>query len=361
MGMVTMRWSDYVLARDTADSEEAWRAAGGDGAGSVLLSGCGFDPRTLEAPTHVAAALPNISLVLGLESPAVGLHQDADSLGADNRAGLTALFGDRFKVVKPPEAQDPGSVGTLHVRQLVEEYDVLNFSHVMIDLSGLPSAISFPLIALFLDASDSGEFAGELQVVVTESPEVDRRIVPVGLDAPATLMGFGRLDESDLKPRVWIPMIGEESTEELRLLRDFIAPNEVCPVLPFPSRLPRRSADLLVEHRTLLFDELTFEPGNVIYAAESNPFDLYRQITSIAERYQRALRSMGGATVVISEHTSKLLSLAAVLVGYESKIAIAHVRPTGYRLLEGPYGPTASQESLTYTAWLTGSPYRTDP
>lgn len=353
-----MQWGDYVLTQTRENSQETWQAAGSTGDRSLLICGGGFDPRTLNAPPFVAAVLTEVKSVLALSSPVQGHHEQAAALAESNRQQLSELFGDSIQFVPAPDAADPRSVGTLFARVLVEQHHVLQFDHVLVDLSGLPSSISFPIIELFLGQARTGGFEGDLQIIVSENPAIDARIVPTGLDQPGTLGGFKRIPEGT-KPKIWVPLLGEGAAEELRRLREYLSPDEVCPVLPFPSSDPRRADNLLMEYRTLLFDELAFEPGNVIYASESNPFDLYRQIVGLSERYQRALQPMGGATIVVSEHTSKLLSLAAVLVGHECDVVIADVLPTGYTLdtSQVQFGPALQAE--IYTAWLTGKPYRT--
>jgi hypothetical protein len=64
------------------------------------------------------------------------------------------------------------------------------------------------------------------------------------------------------------------------------------PALPRSAVPPRRCS--LMEHRQLLFDELGFEPRNVLYAAERHPFDLYRQLCDLSDRYVRALGGLCG-------------------------------------------------------------------
>jgi hypothetical protein len=355
-----MRWDDYILTSSIDESIEAWRSAGDTGKESLLICGYGFDPRTRHAPPRIAAVLPDLKQVVALELGVQGHHQDAKDLADQNRSVIARAFGARLSTLPTPDAEDPRSIGTLYARALVENFDVLNFSHVILDLSGLPSSVSFPIIQLFLNQSvgDANPFfSGDFQVVVSENPGLDSFIRHTGLESPGTIGGFTRLPDSAGIPRVWVPILGEGSRDQLRHLRDYLSPSEVCPVLPFPSLDSRRADNLLLEHRTLLFDELVFEPRNVIYASESNPFDLYRQLHALAERYRRALAPVGGATIIVSEHASKLLSVAAALVGHECDIVLADVRPTGYEL-DKAWKAVTDPAATVHTAWLTGRPYR---
>ena len=56
-------------------------------------------------------------------------------------------------------------------------------------------------------------------------------------------------------PRVWFPVLGEGQRERLRLIREFVNPDEICPVIPFPARSPRRGDEIVAEHRGVLFDD----------------------------------------------------------------------------------------------------------
>ena len=128
---------------------------------------------------------------------------------------------------------------------------------VVIDVSGLPSAVYFPVIGGLLKASDDQGLQRDIQVVVCENPELDQIILEEGVASPGPISGFRqRLNPDDTAgvTRVWVPVLGEHQEPYIRSIFDFLAPNEVCPVLPFPARNPRRGDDLLRELRNLIFD-----------------------------------------------------------------------------------------------------------
>jgi len=350
-----------VLSPTTANSIELWQAANEVGGGTVLVCGIGFDPRTMHTAELVSRHLEKVE-VLALGLPGSGETSAISALAAGNHERLEELFGESLHVIPPVQVEDRSAAGVVLTRQLVRDHNLLAAGHVLIDLSALPSALSFPLVHMLLAQAREGvtpSFEGQLQVVVSENPRTDARIVPTGLDEPDTLAGFSRLPD-DNQTRIWVPVLGEGRSEPLRAIREFLQPNEVCPVLPFPAQDPRRADNLLLEHRALLFDEVSFEPGNVLHAAESNPFDLYRQLGQLAHRYRRALEPLGGAAIVVSQHASKLLSLGVLLAAHEFELAVAHVRPTGYELVEGPASEPdgdAKGDPQLFTTWLTGLPY----
>jgi len=240
--------------------------------------------------------------------------------------------------------------------------DLLQYTDVVIDISALPRSIYFPLIGrlLFLIDQARGDAPlPNLHVVVSESVELDEVIHAEGIDDDATyLHGFsGGIDREAAAgmPRIWIPILGENQMGELDRIYDLVHPDEICPVLPFPSSDPRRGDNLVVEYHEILFDRFHVEPRNIIYASEKNPFEVYRELTKTINQYSSSLNPLKGCKVVVSTLSSKLLSLGALLTAYESRdiVGIAHVEASGYTIADEP--PDAHEE--LFEMWLTGEAY----
>jgi hypothetical protein len=185
-----------------------------------------------------------------------------------------------------------------------------------------------------------------LHVVVAHSPVLDAAILDEGIDESATFLhGFSAAEfereATREQPRVWLPVLGRGQRVQLDRILALVTPDEICPVLPSPAQNPREADDLMLEYRDLLFDQLRVEPRNVIYASESNPFEVYRQIVRSVRHYRRALAPLSGCKAVVSAMSSKLSSLGALLAAYELRgaggddhvdVGVAHVEAQGYRL-----------------------------
>jgi hypothetical protein len=231
---------------------------------------------------------------------------------------------------------------------------------VVVDVSGLPSTVYFPIIGGLLKASDDQGLQRDLQVVVCENPELDRIILEDGVASPGPISGFRqRLDPDDTSrvTCVWVPVLGEHQEPYIRSIFDFLAPNETCPVLPFPAMNPRRGDDLLLELRRLIFDTIEVEPRNFIYADERNPFDLYRGLCRLSDRYTKALAPVGDVTVVTSVHGSKVMSVGALLAAYEKNLSVVSAGPTSYRIQPGVDLDKVTAGSHLICLWLDGEPY----
>ncbi|WP_239642574.1 hypothetical protein [Microbacterium sp. B19] len=351
----TPRWNDYVFTANTQDTVGLVKeAVGPDDVRTLLLCGGGFDPRTLHAPTAVAGIGVGDLRVLALRPNAQGSHADAKESATRNLQKLRDLFRENLEVVEAPQVAEPNSAATILTRKLVADHGLLEFDTVIVDMSGMPSSISFPIIHLLLNGSEDAGFRGNLLVLVSEDAETDRRIVRSEIGRPSVLNALTRLPSSR-QPVIWIPILGEGAGEELSRIRVMLDPEEVCPVVPFPSTRARRADDLIVEHGDLLFEVLRFEPRNVLHASELNPFDVYRQMVSLARRYRAALSPLGSPTIATSEHGSKLMSLGVLLAAHEEDLVVAQVDTTSYDFAS----PDLASDRLPvlYGAWLTGSPY----
>ncbi|HXT71686.1 MAG TPA: hypothetical protein VN700_18160 [Vicinamibacterales bacterium] len=223
----------------------------------------------------------------------------------------------------------------------------------------MPRTVYFPLIArllYLLDHNGEKSSRGNLHVLVAEDPGYDSSIHEEGVDEKAEFLasfGGGFDEEGVATPKVWLPMLGERKQTQFDRIQDRVKPDEVCAVLPSPSRDPRRADNLVLEYQKQLFDELHLDGRNFLYASEQNPFEVYRRLRSAVLRYGDVFKVLGGCRVAISPLSSKLMSLGALLTAYELKllnypVGIAHVDAQGYRLDDGVPNPEL------FGLWLTG-------
>jgi hypothetical protein len=248
----------------------------------------------------------------------------------------------------------------------IEEFAL--YTDVIIDISALPRSIYYPLIAKLLFLVDHGRRNQplNLHVIVSENPRLDSGIHDEGPDEVADYIhGFrGGSDREATagQPRVWIPILGEGQKAQLTRIYDLVKPDEIAPLLPSPSLDPRRGDNLVYEYRELLFDQLRIEPTNIIYAAERNPFEAYRQIRRTILQYGRALEPLGGCRSVVSALSTKLLSLGALLAAYELKqagvdVGIAHVESQGYSIEEEYLEQPTDTQTVLFGLLLGGEYY----
>lgn len=348
--------------------EEIWRAASTNGhdLASLYVLGVGFDPRSLVGLQRFLALDHQIPPVVGLvelppPSPASGLS--ARALAADNQSAFEELVdGYEVRRIEHEEVHSQANAGPRVARALTGASFVQGVGHLLLDVSSLPATLYFPMIAAALRAAEREiqGFPSEIQVVACENPDVDAAIEKLGVSEAAIVGGFRGSLEHESNPTgtvIWAPVVGERSGPALQAIHTLLAPGDVCPVLPFPARNPRRGDDIVLEHQVVLFDEFRVNPGNIIYADERNPFDLYRTLSRLQADFNHALAQLQPSTVVLSTHTSKLLSLGVLLAAYEYDLPIVAAPAVDYELADVDLDLLGASNSVT-CVWLEGEPYQ---
>jgi hypothetical protein len=239
---------------------------------------------------------------------------------------------------------------------------------IIVDVSALPRSVFLPVVAKLLHICDHPDSVGKnLLVLANENAELDSVIIEEGIDEEADYVhpfrGDAEREATASKPRVWFPLLGENQGVQLKRVYELVRPEEICPLLPAPSSDPRRGDNLVLEHRSFLFDELRVDPRNFLYAAESNPFEVYRQLMKAIHHYTDTLKPLGGANAILSVLSSKLISVGAILAAYElkvqkSRIAIAHIEAHGYKISVPDVAlADIATRGVMHGMWLTGECY----
>ena len=370
------RWSTYFLRRG-GDFHEFWREYLSSTNRNILfVLGLGFDPRmclgyeaVLQAGGKGRRDCKVVELDEGPSSPSLR-HSD-----------LTRANGERLEQLVPDGSvktdtqvamwsKDGRRVGSRVAANLFSDTkDFAGYTDLVIDVSAMPRSVYFPLIGklLYLEDSSYGRDIASrppnLHVLVSENAQLDANITDEGIDDDASYVhGFtGNLETEGAAgaPKVWIPILGEKKGPQLERIYNKVLPEEICPLVPMPSGNPRRVDELLIEYRELLFDRLRVEPRNFIYAAEKNPFEVYREVYRTVRRYDRSLKSLGPCQVAISALSSKLLSIGALLAAYELKeqdVGVAHVESQGYYMERQLDTEELKNTELT-TLWIAGDCY----
>jgi hypothetical protein len=342
----------------------------------LFLLAQGFDPRMCSGITALSQAggLGKRDCIIidfdeGDNSPS-RKHED---LIEANKKTFEQVFPSGKKVHKTvpmlsSEGKRTGSRGVVDAFNGFEDF--AGYTDIVVDISAMPRAIFFPLVGSVLYVADTlakqSSKKLNVHVIVSENARMDSQINDQGIaDDASYVHGFtGALGTEAYAnyPKVWIPILGEKQSRQLERIYSLVVPDEICPVLPMPSTNPRRTDNLLVEYRELLFDRWNVNPKNFIYVAEQNPFDVYRAIHRATAHYNESPHALGGCQVVISALSSKLLSIGALLSAYELKeyklgVEVAHVETQGYEIDSGVDLAAEKLKTELFTLWLAGDCY----
>lgn len=366
-----MRWSTYFL-RKGDEFSNFWKSYLSSKKDVLFVISSGFDPRMCTGIEELlkfggdnTKECIKIEIDEGESSPS---RKHGDLIAANNKKLESLIPPDKIKTepVQMWSADRRRRIGSRQVANIFDLPLLIKYSDIVIDISAMPKGIYFPIIGKILNTLDNStsDFTPNLHVIVSENVKLDSKITDEEIDESANYMhGFtGTLENESTAnlPKVWIPILGEKQNQQLDRIYTLVDPDEICPMLPMPSVVPRRNDNLLLEHREFLFDTLRVESRNFIHVAEQNPFEVYREIHKTVKHYNLAFETLGGCKVVISPLSSKLLSIGALLAAYELKnkgqnVGIAYVEANGYSI-SGDI-TTESMNNELSTMWLTGDCY----
>jgi hypothetical protein len=298
-------------------------------------------------------------LLLGLHD--YQLDESLEQLTEENATALEEVFSPLGRTetvtVVARDGEDQASPSDLlrqRVKAVLDEVD--GKTDIILDVSSLPRATYLALITNILrklvpskaavkDAAHPLYARGvNFQVFVAEDAELDGHIRAEDpsndlVNIPGFFAAWQAESVQDW-PLVWFPVLGEGRVNQLQKIAGSIPMEaEVCPVLPHPSKDPRRADRLLVEYREPLFDTRNTPTSNILYAHESHPFEAYRQLLRAMQRYQSSMSILGGCRLVMSPLGSKLITLGAGLACFEMRpadltakfgVAIPHAEPRRY-------------------------------
>ena len=364
-----MLWDHYVFRRGSG-VHDLWDDLLKDRPVRLLyIAGRGFDVRAQAVMREFVAGqtgpgrrtLEAKLLLVGFSG--YELDEAIVQLTEENAAALQSQFaplGETQHITIGASDGDEDFSASTALRLRIEAVlsQVADQTDIVLDVSSLPRVTYLALLTSLLNklVPNKERVAGaphplhargvNFQVLVAEDARLDGAIRAEDPSNDLVLIpGFSSALQAESVqdwPLVWFPVLGENRVNQLQKIIDsaMIPPlAEVCPVLPHPSKDPRRADNLLVEYRGPLFDSRRTPTSNIIYAHESHPFEAYRQLLGAMQRYQNSMRIMGGCRLVMTPLGSKLITLGAGLACFEMRptdlnakygVAIPHAEPRRY-------------------------------
>ncbi|MEX1183990.1 MAG: hypothetical protein WEF86_12225 [Gemmatimonadota bacterium] len=333
----------------------------------LLIGGAGFDPRSLTVAKLLLPVLGNRLDALFIRerrpSPSPSLRERAEA----HLAELQRLIpSTRVVDVKVFESDGAVVLG----RRLVEEVryvDMSRYTDVIVDFSALSVGSSFPVTRLLLTRIEAEDETGDtisqrlnLHAMVTARPTTDDRIVPAPSSIVGPVHGFpGRfgLDETARAAKLWLPQLRFGQRGILERLYDYLRPDDVVPVLPFPSDDPR-IGDRLIEHYAAEFDSRwSVDARSIVYADERSPLDFYRTVLRIDDGRHPVFAESGGSLLILSPVGSKVLALGGMMAAVERDLPVVYVEALSYT------ADLQADEEASYLpadvvhVWLLGEAY----
>lgn len=375
-----LRWDSYVLMKGAEKIQAFWGNHLKEKGRSILyILGKGFDIRMNDGINLLVDVNPGVKI----ECLLVEFDEGHESSSRDylrrvdaNVKEIENLKGISINTTKislwKGKGRNKRRIGDKEASDIFRSYnDIVEFSEIIVDISSLPRGIYFSLIGKLLTLIDYNKVNDmekhNLFVLTSENAKIDRltKKNDIGDDLKFTFGFGGGLELTSDDPVIWFPILGENKKNQILPAYNKINPREICPLLPFPAKDPRRSDTLIIEYHTLLFDELRVESQNLLYVPEQNPFEVYRSLSNAIINYYKTFLIINGCKAAISTFSSKLLSIGALLTAYELNtrteekigVGILNVDPGGYKIDEEESLTLTNDESELFLTWLTGEPY----
>lgn len=376
--MEDKRWNPYVLLHDEEVSQLWSKHFKTKNKKVLYILGKGFDVRMnlglrslLESSPDIDLTCLLIELVEGKDSSSHNLIQ----LVEQNFSELKEILSDKIIIEKNLKLWSQTSqkkkvkIGDREASNLIPDFDFIkDYTDIIVDISALSRGVYFSLIGKILSLLDKNKSNINLFIKVAENFKIDELTKEKVSDSDLNYLhgfsgGIEIVSDSD-KPLLWFPILGENKISNVRSAYNKISENknrlfEICPVLPFPSKNPRRSDSLLIEYHELLFDELGIEPQNIIYIPERNPFEAYILLSNAIKNYKETLNILNGCKTAISNFSSKLLSIGVLLVAFDDRndVGILNTDILGYDYSDVKEIENIRDQSELFVIWLNGEAY----
>jgi hypothetical protein len=375
-----LRWENYFM-KSGDDFDSFWDRYQEKNKPSILfIMGIGFDPRTnLGIETiysRKSKELRNTIVLRYLKND----EEVSDQPKPDVKEHLDRLYGflDNHHFPAPEvknvvlRSEDDKSMASVNANNIIADASAFElYSDIVIDISAMPRGIFIPLInkslALIDQYNASNAIKKNLHIIVAENSKLDSLIHDRGTDEDASYIYGFRIKEIDRtleQKQVWIPILGENQTKQFDKIKSELQPVEVSPILPFPSENLRRGDNLIIEFQDRLLNDSNFEIKNIVYADESNPFQVYRLLNKTIQRYNQSFELLTGCKIIVSTLSSKLLTIGAFMAIYEKRkegnnVGIMHVESIGHSL-DDSYSDQKieiAKHNKLFEIWLAGTPY----
>jgi len=365
--MKNYQWSPYVLHQGETDLLAFWDKHFTSTHRNILfIIGKGFDIRMNNILKMLQKDIYNISLkCIVIDYPTVNDTAYTDLVSGNFKEFneiISKINNASFEIITHQVDRDnSGQISSFFAKDIFKmSIDVYN--DVIVDISAIPRGIYYSIINV-LYSKIKNKLNSNLFIVVSENVEIDKSIKEQSYNENITYMhGFRSAKEKQAnqdKIKILYPILGEDKRIALDKIYEDVIPDDICPVIPFPSKNPRRTEDLLTEYHSILKEKYQIERQNVLYGHERNPFELYHLLMNSISTYEETMNILNGCIFVIGIMTSKLLSIGALLVGLEKKeiVSICNLSANVYVIDNIDNLKTLNKQSEPFSMWIIGEAY----
>lgn len=324
----------------------------------LFVGSIGFDPRTLLTFEKLRGIANNIHPIF-FEEERKAVSGKLKTRAKDTIAKLSQMLG------QPPTtitvsifANDGAPVGGIELIKTAQKNikDITEYTDIVIDICAMSRGIFFPLVRYFRQMIRESKLDTSLHILVVDHPSVDYSYRPLYHDRASWVKGFDAdagLIGTPLATKLWLPQLMSGRTSMYESLFNFLKPDDVCPVLPFPGIRPKMVDELVIEYRGLI-DTWETSLQNIVLASESDPLDLYDTVIRVHNARQKICDPH---VTMLSPMGSKVSTIGGLLAAMDENLPVAYVETLGYHEdVSNPISNMPSMENLVHV-WVDGPVY----
>lgn len=301
----------------------------------LCIATLGFSDICLHFPLALAAFAQVDFLFLVEDRPE--MSEVLRAAAARNRDVLITALARRkiiFEAIEIVTSDDTANVAGRRAAQVCRKVLQHGYTDVFIDASAMSRGVCFPVVKYAFEQSKKpGQASAHLMTAGRNRSTLEAQ--STSSDSPQFVHGFqGVMDtyQMDKAIKLWIPQLSENAVTSLSRIQSKLAPDETCPILPFPSWDPRRGDTLLKKFQGPFLDDWNVNLLDVIYAHESNPMDVCTTIMRIHRSRTDALSASCKvpSVTVLSPSGSRIGSMGMLLAAMELDLPIMYEESIGY-------------------------------
>lgn len=323
---------------------------------ALLVAAAGFDPRSRRVTELLSNRMGKRLSAIFIREERPGASEDLQRRADETEKSLRVVVPDCVVTQIDIFADDGAPIGGSQiVSELLHHPIATDVTDVIVDMSALSIGVGFPAVRLLLEECERrGDCVFHL--LIASDPNLDDQIRSDPSDRPSPVKGFAPLpaigQEGDLDvAQIWIPQLARGLASTLaKIGRQFPDRYKVCPLLPFPSRNPRRADDLMTEYVTEISEEWRVDPRDLVYASERNPLDTYRLLSRLKQRFDRTMEGTYALQMILSPIGSKVMAAGAMMAAIDHDMSVHYVETESYNF-DGAV-PSAEPDALGKEASL---------
>jgi len=318
----------------------------------LLVAAAGFDPRSRRVAQMLAGTLSDRLTAVFVREERPGPSESLLTAANENEAALREIVPGCTILQVEIFADDGAPVGGSRIVKLLGQHPIADdITDVILDLSALSIGIGFPAAMMLLEDCEATSNRS-FHLMIVSNPELDDRISSVPSTQSSRVKGFSPPVEADGDrelAQVWIPQLARGRESALTKIGvDIGTCYKTCPLLPFPSRNPRRADDLLSEYQTAVVDEWAVDPRDVVYASEKNPLDSYRTLSTLKLRFDRTMYPTYEPRMVLTPIGSKVLAAGALMAAIEHQMAVHYLETESYAFVKPEERPEDPPDMIVH-------------